>query len=646
MSRALVCSLLALCACGPPLFTVGGQAEGLSGDTAVLRLGDQRLEVSGTASFSFSDPLEDGSDFEVTLAVPPRHHDCELRDAEGTIQGQDVSTVRLICTPRDVELVLRVQGLDGELVLDFDGAPLTFQQDGFYPLQGGLSAGDTWSLSLLEEPESQSCRSTAWQGQVGTADVLISVRCAQARNLGGTVSGLGAQTVGIALDQTASRTLGDGDFVFDHKLIEGDRWQLQLFDVPEAYGCRIFPSSGRITDRSPRVRVPCVRLLYLEPEQSPIGVIGQPDLLQIAPHRGGEPGSDGFDAPIGAPLWVDGHTYIADPLSHRVLIFEGLPTSSDTAVALLGQDDMDHVEPGGAFGRLNEPVGVASDGQRLAVVERGNHRISVWSELPTSAEPEGESDSADETDPEEPLGPGPHFVLGHPNEDPAEPGCSASRLNGPSAVEAAYGRFFVADTLNNRVLIWFSFPSARTSPDVVLGQPNRALCEPNQGEGEDEPTAAHLWHPTDVSFDGQRLYVADHGNRRVLVWNSLPTQSGRPADRVLGQPDLESYFDEDDPIDADRLIAPTHVHSTGRQLLVSDTSRVLLWRGRPSSSGQPADQVLGQPDLQSSDPRVDPAGGPLSPAGLAWIEGRLYVSDPDGARVLVYDSAAPHGDED
>jgi len=32
--------------------------------------------------------------------------------------------------------------------------------------------------------------------------------------------------------------------------------------------------------------------------------------------------------------------------------------------------------------------------------------------------------------------------------------------------------------------------------------------------------------------------VADTQNNRVLIWNSIPTQNNQPADLVLGQPNL------------------------------------------------------------------------------------------------------------
>ena len=46
--------------------------------------------------------------------------------------------------------------------------------------------------------------------------------------------------------------------------------------------------------------------------------------------------------------------------------------------------------------------------------------------------------------------------------------------------------------------------------------------------------------PQSVFIQGGKLYVADQGSNRILVWKSIPTLSGQPADYAIGQPDLTS----------------------------------------------------------------------------------------------------------
>ncbi len=46
-----------------------------------------------------------------------------------------------------------------------------------------------------------------------------------------------------------------------------------------------------------------------------------------------------------------------------------------------------------------------------------------------------------------------------------------------------------------------------------------------------------LAFPRFALSDGKRLYVADSGNDRVLVYETIPTQNAPAADVILGQPD-------------------------------------------------------------------------------------------------------------
>lgn len=636
MHRLVPCLILLL-SCTSEDFVVGGVATGLEGDSVVLNLGQQRLEVAQSGPFTFAEPLPDGAEWEVSLTVPARHHECELTGDQGRIDGGDIDSISLSCTPLARALVLRVEGLEGTLELDLDGERLTFSEDGLYPLRSEITQGIPYALEILSEPLAQSCRSPSLQGEVGSADVLISIRCSTAYSLGAHVSGLEGRSIGVELVSIGAISTSDGTFTFDHKFIEGDRWQLRLTDLPEQTGCRALPASGRFEQGDIQTRLPCVRLISWGDEPAPAQVVGQPDRSSVDPHRGGEPWADTFAQPSGAPLWVGEHTFIADATAHRVLIFEGVPSDpSTTAVGVLGQHSFDAVEASSSVGGLREPVAVASDGSGLVIVERGNHRLSVWSTLPL---PAASSDQAQGDSEGGFIGPEPDLILGQSDPDSTEPGGGAGRLSAPSSAQIAAGWLWVADTGNHRVLGWRGLPTEHRGPDVVLGQISRSSCEPNRGESELAPD--RLLSPSDVAWDGERLVVADTGNRRVLIWNGAPTEHGAPADLVLGQVDLSSRFDDEEPLSADRLAGPTRVLATGHQLLVTDGPRLLLWNSAPSESGTPADGVLGVPSFDSDLPFEDPALGPRAPSGASWLRGELLISDSLGARVLLYDGAVP-----
>lgn len=126
--------------------------------------------------------------------------------------------------------------------------------------------------------------------------------------------------------------------------------------------------------------------------------------------------------------------------------------------------------------------------------------------------------------------------------DPAPPPSASSLCfhaiggNGSGVTLDALGNLWVADGGNNRVL---RFPKDQATgtisktADVVLGQPNFTTG----GDWSYGSTMDKMTGPAAVRFDNQgRLYVADSGNNRVLVF--IPTApsftSGMSASYTLG----------------------------------------------------------------------------------------------------------------
>ena len=103
----------------------------------------------------------------------------------------------------------------------------------------------------------------------------------------------------------------------------------------------------------------------------------------------------------------------------------------------------------------------------------------------------------------------------------------ADKLNHPVSISANYGKLAVTDRFNNRVLIWNTIPSSNTPPDLVLGQAN--FTTHNSGTGLNN---MDFPGQVVITPDGKVL-VADSDNNRVLVWTSFPASSGQSADYAL-----------------------------------------------------------------------------------------------------------------
>ena len=256
-------------------------------------------------------------------------------------------------------------------------------------------------------------------------------------------------------------------------------------------------------------------LSVADPE--PVWWLGQPSLEDVEANRGGEPGPSTLYWPFGV-TWVDGWLWVSDTGNRRVLGWHGLPATPDApADVVLGQPTPDErgENRGGAVGpdtfRWPHQV-VVLDGV-LWVADAGNHRLLGWW-LPV-----GGDRPAD-------------LVLGQAGFDtaaemPHRPQGPA-RLRFPYAVTAAGERLLVADTANNRVLVWDD-PPGLTRPDLpVVGAPAQAvLGQLNlDSSGENRWTAVTddgLCWPYGLSAHhdpvlGDLVAVADSGNNRVVLW--------------------------------------------------------------------------------------------------------------------------------
>jgi hypothetical protein len=141
--------------------------------------------------------------------------------------------------------------------------------------------------------------------------------------------------------------------------------------------------------------------------------------------------------------------------------------------------------------------------------------------------------------------------------------------------------------------------------------------------------------------------VADRDNRRVLIWNTIPTTNGEPADVVVGAADFATAGSPTPS--ATSLGLPAGVASDGTSLFVADQvgHRVVIFTPFPTANGAAATGVLGQSSFTSSafnDANQDgtPDSHPtartlLNPFDLEVIGDRLFVADQGNNRVLVFD---------
>jgi NHL repeat len=274
------------------------------------------------------------------------------------------------------------------------------------------------------------------------------------------------------------------------------------------------------------------------------------------------------------------------------------------------------------------PRGASLIGPRgpLWVSDTGHHRLLGWATVP-----DADNVPAD-------------WVIGQPDftregrNAKGQPG--PATLNVPTGITPLGDGIAVADAWNHRVLIWHERPECRNAPaDVVLGQADFASVEANGGQGV--ASAQSLFWPYGVHWDGARLWVADTGNRRVLMWHGVPMSNGCPADLVLGQHDFGTRDENGggEP-SLSSMRWPHDVTVWNGSLCVTDAgnNRIMIWDDLPTRNNQACNRLLGQIDPTQVDHNQSlywPSASTLHmPYGIASSGKWLVAADTANSRLL------------
>jgi hypothetical protein len=198
---------------------------------------------------------------------------------------------------------------------------------------------------------------------------------------------------------------------------------------------------------------------------------------------------------------------------------------------------------------FNHPGTVASDGTHLLLADRNNNRVLIWNKLPTGNTP-------------------PDLVLGQKNFTANNPGTELDEMNWPVSVSVGGGKVVVADTYNNRILIWNSFPTRN-------GQAADLTLEDQVGTEKKRITG-----PWGVWTNGKKLAVSNTwGAGSVLLWNNFPTDNNQPADIYLkGQGTMGT---------------PRTITSDGEHLIVGDHNARVSDSVNPGGSNQTFGVTIG-----------------------------------------------------
>jgi len=272
------------------------------------------------------------------------------------------------------------------------------------------------------------------------------------------------------------------------------------------------------------------------------------------------------------------------------------------------------------------PRGVFVAKNLLFVSDTGRNRVFIWKGIPTSEHQE------------------PDIVLGQ--SDVSKTGrnsggdVTANTLQYPSGIWSDGKILVVGDAWNHRVLIWHTIPTENgQAADVVLGQPDFASNQPNVTGIGNDPSAQTLNWPYGVFSDGERLWIADTGNRRILYYNAIPIENYAAADKVIGKPTFTTRdYNNDEPI------WPYSVKINGKgQMAVADTQfyRVLVWNNNEDAFLKPADIIIGQDNFDACGQnqfRLAPEANTMNwTYDACFYKDGILINDTGNSRILKFD---------
>jgi hypothetical protein len=242
--------------------TVGGSVSGLVGSGLTLELNElDELPIASNGTFTFADPLANGSPYRVTISAQPTNpaQQCTIANATGTIGSTNVTNVRVTCAANTFSVGGTVTGLLGRgLVLQNNGGDsLAIEANGAFTFAEALASGADYDVSVRTQPSDpiQACTVTRARGIIGAAnvtDVLVSCTTSD-YTIGGTVRDLEGSRLVLRNNGGDDLTINaNGPFTFDTALPTDASYNITIAQQPRdpRQACSVSNGSGIVSDRN------------------------------------------------------------------------------------------------------------------------------------------------------------------------------------------------------------------------------------------------------------------------------------------------------------------------------------------------------------------------------------------------------------
>ncbi|MCE2877506.1 MAG: NHL repeat-containing protein [Bacteroidetes bacterium] len=366
-------------------------------------------------------------------------------------------------------------------------------------------------------------------------------------------------------------------------------------------------------------------------------VLGQKSFSEGKLNQGASTGPGTLKNP-NQILWSKGKFLICDGENNRVLIYNSFPTQiGQNADLVIGQKDLfsSGIPPVGPD-MLDRPSGLDTDGKRLFILDRDNHRILIYHDIPKI-----NGDSADFV-----IGQNDFYDRSWGGEQEFDDTLNMSEYkfsSGPTGIcyDSASGKLIVFDSDNNRLMIFNDVPDSNGTPaSIVVGQNRFTTNKANQG-GAPSANSLYLSTATGVLVYKGKLIVTDRLNHRVLIYNKIPEVNNQAADVVIGQDNFSTNAKNKGGtigscgMDGPRAAA---VDEDGKLYIAeAGNARILVFDSIPTVNGQCANSVIGQESFNTGAGSTTDSTFNTFISFVAFVNNKMVVSDQGNHRILIFD---------
>jgi hypothetical protein len=245
-------------------FTISGTVSGLTAAGLVLEdNGGDDLPIGANGGFTFHTPLNSGATYNVTVSSQPTGETCTVANGSGTATA-NVTNVSVTCSASTSTVTIggTVSGVTaGGLVLENNGGDdLSIGANGPFTFHTPISAGATYNVTILSQPNNETCTLANASGTANANVTNVTVTCAATVNvtISVVVAGLTSSTTGLVIEDNGINPLPvSGNGTFPITVASGTPYDITVSTQPTGATCTVTNGSGT-ANTNVTVNVNCV----------------------------------------------------------------------------------------------------------------------------------------------------------------------------------------------------------------------------------------------------------------------------------------------------------------------------------------------------------------------------------------------------